>query len=266
MVIFGRTKAAEAAPSIVNESDEADAGSARPVPFELAAIDLTLLDGRRLGWIATDGARTSDWMNENREVVVYGMREIPLATDLADPGLPGDAERDTHRLDRNEIVFAVPPPLPPNRHLRLHRRRVLIQLDIGNYRIGGQLHVRPGADAGDYVLRSSRTMVPLTEVELVHDGEPEFHRLLEVLIINARHVTRMVQGDRLASRPAPQAVVPAVESRPAAPVAALPARPGVVGGDGTEVLWALRTLLDANLLSIEEFQAKRAELMARGRA
>ncbi len=250
-------------PEAPTEAHDSDGSAASAHPFELAAADLTTTRGRFTGWIATDGQRTSDWLNHNGELVVRGMSAVGPTDDLADPSLAVASGLTEHRLQAHELLFLIPPPLPANRHLRLHRRKVRVHLEMGDYRVVGQLHVRPGASAGDYVLRSSRSMVPLTEVELVHVGEPEFRRTLAVLIINARHVTRMQdadqrrrQGSAVPARPPSPALTglrPPSSSRPA-PVA----RPQ----PAADALSALRLLLDAGLLDITEFQTKRAQLLA----
>lgn len=238
-------------------------------PFELAAVDLTTVTGRWTGWIATDGDRTSDWLNHSSELLIRGMSEVALADDLDEPGLAVASGLTEHRLRPEELLFLVPPPLPPNRHLRLHRRQVRIHLDMGDYHVSGQLHVRPGANATEYALRSSRTMIPLTEVELVHRGDPEFRRLESVLIVNARHVTHMRESEERgrplatastasSAGPEPSAAgtTPSVSSNGEVPQQ----RHGLVTRDA---LAALRVLLDAGVLNVAEFQAKRAELLAR---
>lgn len=231
-------------------------------PFELAAVDLITVSGRFSGWIATDGERTSDWLNHNDELLVRGMEAVAPMEQLAEATLPVASGLTEQHLSATDVIFVVPPPLPPNRHLRLHRRRVRIHLELGAYRVSGQLHVRPGANAGDYVLRSTRTMVPLTEVELVHAGDPAFRRLTPVLIVNARHVTRMREAEQR-GRPVVIASHPGPAAEPAPPVAL---RSSAVRPSGAraarDAMAALQTLLDAGLLDITEFQTKRALLQA----
>ena len=96
-------------------------------------------------------------------------------------------------------IFAVPPTLPSGRHLRLHRRVIRIHFEMENYDLSGRIHVRPGAEVGDYLLRSSRVFVPITDVELTRLTEPAFSRTLPVVIVNSRHVSRLhlVEGRAL---------------------------------------------------------------------
>src|SRR5207248_9291134 len=95
------------------------------------------------------------------------------------------------RLSTSEIMFAVPPNLPQGRHLRLHRRVLRVRFQMDGYQLSGRIHVRPGAEVGDYLLRSTRMFVPITDAELVHQRDPQFQRLLPVVIMNARHVSRI---------------------------------------------------------------------------
>jgi hypothetical protein len=235
-------------------------------PFELSAVDVYTLDGREVAWIATNGERASDMLNRDDEIPLRGVAAVDTADETVTfASMPTNADEPTP-LERSQVRFIVPPPLPPNRHLRLHRRRVLMALRMGPYEVSGQAHVRPGADAADYLLRSSRSFVPLTEVELVHGEAPEFHRFVPVLIINVSHVTELINMERreramAARHPAPVAAAPApaAPSMPRGPVlsrlaaaAPAPAQP--------DLLKALQLLLDHGLIDPFEFQQKRAAL------
>jgi hypothetical protein len=177
-----------------------DGDQAAEMPYELASIVLLTMSGPRTGWIATEGERTSDWLNHGDELAIHALAEADVAGDPPDLSMAG-----VHRLSRADVIWAVPPPLPPNRHLRLHRRRVRVHLELEDHEITGQAHVRPGADATDQMLRGSRTMVPLTDVEVApRDGSAE-RAFWPVLIVNTTHVRRMVNavGEVAASPPPP---------------------------------------------------------------
>jgi hypothetical protein len=251
-------------------------------PFELSAVDLYTLDGRHVAWIATNGDRASDMLNREGEIPLHGMTAVSPADEtvsFADVPAGGDGSQP---LERSQVRFIVPPPLPANRHLRLHRRRVLVSLRMGPYEVSGQAHVRPGADAADYLLRSGRAFVPLTEVEVVHLEGPEFRRYMPVLIINVSHVTEMINMERreraIAAAPPPAVTPePVASSAPRGPVlsrlqaAATPApppdpaipAPAVATGRHSELLGALQLLLDHGLMDAVEFQQKRAALQHR---
>lgn len=216
-------------------------------PYELAAVELLTVDGAMTGWIATDGARTSDWLNATDEARVHGLQPLGEAQSVPpNPALPVPTP-----VARDRIVWVVPPPLPANRHLRLHRRRMRVRIELDGYDVVGQVHVRPGADANDAILRGTRAMVPLTDVEIRSHEDPSDCVVRPVLIVNATHVRRLVSdGPRRApvpSEPEAEAAAPAPPSTP------LPAEsPG----------HALVVLLEAGVIDVLEFQAMRARISA----
>lgn len=261
---------------VVDERPDGPGHLESPTPYDLAAIELLTTDGRLAGWISTEGERTSDWLNQHDELPIHGLTERDRAA--AEPSSLPTSKVDL--VERDRIVWAVPPPLPPNRHLRLHRRRMLVHLELEHHEVSGQVHVRPGADAADAVLRGTRTMVPLTEVEIVSRDNPEDRCLLPVVIVNATHVRRIVTDARKQLADAPVA-----DSSPASELVALrlealgldvplPETPeptpsaepatSTVGATEPEAIEqakaALVTLLDAGVIDIVEFQSMRLRL------
>lgn len=254
--------------------DPATDGFATPV--ELAAVELLLDDGtREIGWIDTGGQRTSDWLNGHADIPMYSRTAGEDAAAAAD-GPPDPAPARATPLERDRIVWVVPPALPPNRHLRLHRRRVLVHLELDEHEVSGQAHVRPGADAIDQVLRGTRDLIPLTDVQLVSRADPGEGIALPVLIVNRRHVRRVVEDAPHASAPVPD---PASEADPSDPriawlVAEAAPAPSTAGEDvspsrptepdepsGIELLQqALALLLDAGVIDVVEFQRMRARI------
>jgi hypothetical protein len=226
-------------------AEAADEG-ASDAPYELASIELLTETGPVTGWIATEGERTSDWLNERDTVSVFGLEPGSHA-----PDVPSNEVTD---VPRASIVWAVPPPLPANRHLRLHRRRVLVNLELDGWTVSGQVHIRPGAEATDQVLRGTRDMVPLTEVHVAPEGAPGQGASMPVLIVNRQHVRRIAE-DHPSAEPDPVALrlealgvpVPAdaEETSPAPPVP-----------DGVDE--ALQTLLEHGIIDATEVQVLRA--------
>ena len=200
-----------------------DRAPTETAPDELAAVELLTDEGRRVVWIATRGKRTSDWLNAHAEVPVHGLTDAAAADDVAAPSAPPNGEPIL--LERSKIVWAVPPPLPANRHLRLHRRRVLVHLELDEWEVSGQAHVRPGADATDQVLRGTRELVPLTEVQVVSRADPKNGFAAPVLIVNRRHVRRVGEDTPHVSAAVPDPAGPADPTDPSAAAAAEPAPP-----------------------------------------
>jgi hypothetical protein len=270
--------------------------SERPPVAELAAVDLLLADGvRRVGWIDAGGQRTSDWLNSGPQVAVFGL----AAPDEVPADAPDAATATPAALERGRIVWVIPPPLPPNRHLRLHRRRMLVHLELDDHDVSGQVHVRPGADAIDQVMRGTRDLVPLTDVQVVSRRDRADGMALPVLIVNRHHVRRVVQDAPHVSAPVPDPVdttavgdaldprlawlVPVEPPAPselphepaAGPVAMAPAPSDAVDPSkaadpseandpsGIELLnAALALLLEAGVIDVVEFQSIRARLPA----
>jgi hypothetical protein len=272
-------------------SESLDAGETEDAPYELAAIELLTMDGRFTGWIATEGDRTSDWLNKHAQVPLHGLVDGAGAdAGTPSPGATDAAAASPSPLDRERLIWVVPPPLPPNRHLRLHRRRVLVHIELDDFEISGQAHVRPGADAIDQVLRGPRDMVPLTDVQIVSRRDPGEGTDLPVLIVNRRHVRRVVidaphvsagvpepethaaDGASLDPRVAllkAEAAEPAaahaerdtLPAQPVAPAASVAEAPAPSEVSGVELLTsALTLLLEAGLIDVVEFQSIRARI------
>jgi hypothetical protein len=259
-----------------------DIGASEDAPYELAAIELLTTDGRFTGWIATEGDRTSDWLNEHAQVPVHGLAAVANSDGSAtSPPAPEAAVASPSHVERGRLIWAVPPPLPSNRHLRLHRRRVLVDLELDEHEVSGQVHVRPGADAADQLLRGTRDLVPLTEVQVVSRRDPGESFSVPVLIVNRQHVRRVVEDrvdapSHVSAIPASGAVdpddprlaflglvepdPPASEAPPTAAEESEPSDPVVSGAD--DLQHALQLLLDAGVVDVVEFQSFRARITA----
>jgi hypothetical protein len=267
-----------------------------PVWPVLAELEIYTPDRRLVGWIAPEGERTSDWINRANELELLGAIETGLADARPEVQEPG-AGATRVRLPTSEIMFAVPPSLPQGRHLRLHRRVLRVRFQLDGYQLSGRIHVRPGAEVGDYLLRSSRTFVPITDAELVRQREPEFSRMLPVVIMNVRYVSRIHLVDGTPEPPpapieppttrepsrAPTMPVMASESATMPNIAATPApttsepqaaQSGAVQpfsfsdiepveGSVHRALSELVALRRDGLISDAEFETKRSEILSR---
>lgn len=232
-----------------------------PMWPELAELEVYTLERRLCGWIAPEGERTSDWMNRSADMELLAPVEIAL--DVERPALPtADASSSRLRLAASDVLFAVPPQLPPGRHLRLHRRVQRISFEMDGYDVSGRIHVRPGAEVGDYLLRSARVFVPITDAEVVHLVEPAFRRFAPTLIVNSRRVTRLHVIDHRTAAPeaaTPRPPEPAAAAAGAEPISDVPPVAGAIHAALSE----LAALHRDGLVSDTEFAAKRAEILAR---
>lgn len=279
-----------------------DPNTETPVWPVLAELEVYTETRRLIGWIAPEGERTSDWINHANELELIGAVETGLADERPELAQPGASAGRT-RIPASEVIFAVPPSLPQGRHLRLHRRVVDVRFQMEGYQLSGKIHLRPGAEVGEYLLRSSRIFVPITDAELVHKRDPEFVRLLGVVIMNARYVSRIHLFDGTPDpEPAPEApsfverhtqvAAPATPSLPAATpnLAAAPILPQRLtaqappapmdepepmseafrmsdieptGGSVHRALSELTALHRDGLVTDAEFEAKRSEILSR---
>jgi hypothetical protein len=242
-----------------------------PDESALAQVELYTVWGREVGWVSSGRDRTSDWLNQGDTISVRGLRDLPLAGNGPDAEpAPTLAEADalpmTERLAA-DVIFVVPPALSPNRHLRLHRRIVAVRMELASFRLVGRVHIRPGAEAGDYLLRGNRRFVPVTGVELTHTGEPSFARQLPVAIINVTHVMLLDRGAHAETHEEAHEGEPSVEAgRPRTADDALGALTGTTQDSflsARVALEQLAALADEGLITRTEQRRKRAEILAR---
>ena len=243
-----------------------------PVWPVLAELEVYTATRRLIGWIAPEGERTSDWINKSNEVELVGAVETGLADHHPELQQPG-AGAVRVRVPISEIVFAVPPSLPQERHLRLHRRVLHVRFQMEGYELSGKIHVRPGAEVGEYLLRSNRIFVPITDAELVHQRDPQFQRLLPVVIMNARHVSRIHLVDGQPDAPAivaepPPAIAPSAVEAPSAETGNVPPTftfNDIEPAEGSvhRALSELAALHRDGLVNQAEFEAKRSEILGR---
>ena len=224
----------------------------RPVPIEMYT-----LQGRQWAWIRSGSARTSDWLNHAETLHLEGLAELPLAGEVTAPFAPDPSATTVERLAA-DVVLVVPPALPANRHLRLHRRIEEVHLELDNFAIVGRVHIRPGAQAGDYLLRGNRRFVPVTRAQLTYTGETTFRRDLPVVIVNVSHVTMLNRGVGVgATEPDEMAEAPGPETASGSGIE----RTTLVSV--REALEQLAELAAQRLITATEHRAKRAEILAR---
>ncbi|HEX9634433.1 MAG TPA: hypothetical protein VGB34_02990 [Candidatus Limnocylindria bacterium] len=231
------------------------------IAYELSAIELYMTDGRRRGWAATNGRRTSDWLNAADPLPVQGVTAVDIGEPPDPPPSAGAAGGEVSQLAADDVVFVIPPPLPANRHLRLHRRKVHVQVHVGKATISGQAHIRPGAQAGDHIFRSGRRFVPLTDAEVVlDDGSAVW--ALPVVIINAASVSEIHGIEEPQTTPMPARQPDPAQLAGSRGEAEPGPAPASMGSRGTILLTALELLLAEGVIDLVEFQTKRAKLPA----
>jgi hypothetical protein len=234
-----------------------------PSPDGLVPVELYTVWGREWGWISSGDERTSDWLNRADTLSLHGISDLPLVGDAPTTGEPGEvANRPDFERLAADVVMVVPPALPANRHLRLHRRIVEVRMELASFALVGRVHIRPGAKAGDYLLRGNRRFVPITNAELTYTGETPFRRHLPVVIVNVTHVTLLDRGPGAAE----EMTLEASLTDAGAPPATVTEPSGVTADaflSAREALEQLAGLAKDGLITAAEHRRKRGDILAR---
>ncbi|HEX6140742.1 MAG TPA: hypothetical protein VF013_09850 [Candidatus Limnocylindria bacterium] len=168
------------------------------ISTELAPIELYTADARIVGWVAANGRRVTDLLNESDALRLWrphpGPIEAPGETSStrADPPTADDDSGEWQTLLTEQVVLAMPPEWRASRQLRLHRKLRRVAVKAGPFSVTGNLHMAPGAEPGMELLLRSPRFLPLTEAYMLHDGEPPFEHVVSVVIVGSAHVSQMV--------------------------------------------------------------------------
>jgi hypothetical protein len=175
-------------------------GSSAAVAFapDLAPIELYTADARIVGWIAANGRRVTDLLNQQSELRLWrpspGPIEAPMPQQLSarTPVPNTDESGEWSSVLSEQLILAMPPEWRASRQLRLHRKLRRVALSAGPFSVTGNLHMAPGAEPGQDLLLRGPRFLPLTEAYILHNGEPPFEHVVSVVIVNTAHVSQMV--------------------------------------------------------------------------
>ena len=157
---FDRLRGRRAAPKSDDHGDRDAPGGPAPV------VELLTADSAVAFELDQSGDRLTDLLN---------------AHDTLDAV---DAEGQPGTIAVEEILLAFPPPHPGHPQRRLHRPRRPIRMRVGPYRVEGQLHVPPGAQAIGYLYRVRPRFAPLTEAVIWSEDPDQIERRAPVVIVN----------------------------------------------------------------------------------
>lgn len=159
---------------------------------ELAPIELYTADARIVGWIAANGRRVTDLLNEQDELRLWQPKPGPV-----DPtpqqlwnGI-GDDGDEWQSLLTETMILAMPPEWRASRQLRLHKRLRRVTLTAGPFSVTGNLHLHPGIEVGPHLLTRGQRFLPLTDAYILHNAEPRFEHVVSVVIVNTAHITHL---------------------------------------------------------------------------
>lgn len=176
-------------------STAATSGSAAvAVGSDLAPIELYTADARVVGWIAAEGRRVTDLLNEADRLRLWRPTPGPIDEPGAASGTSSNPSEngEWEELLTEQVILAMPPEWRASRQLRLHRKLRRVAVTAGPFSVTGNIHLPLGAEIGpEYLVRRPRFM-PLTEAYLLHNGEPPFEHVVSVVIVNSAHVSQIV--------------------------------------------------------------------------
>jgi hypothetical protein len=163
---------------------------------DIAPIELYTADARIVGWIAANGQRVTDLLNDETELRLWHPSPGPIVAptggeSAADP-VPGEDSGEWQSVVTEQLILAMPPEWRAARQLRLHRKLRRVALAAGPFSVTGNLHLSPTAEPGEPVLDGSRRFLPLTDAYILHNGEPPFEHVVSVVIVNTAHITQIV--------------------------------------------------------------------------
>jgi len=154
---------------------------------DLAPIELYTDDARVVGWIASRGQRVTDLLLASEELRLWqpraGAEDLPTRVTPDDNG-------EWHSVRTEDVILLMPPEWRTNRQLRLHRRIQRVAADVGPFTVTGNLHLTPGAPFPEPYQMAA--FFALTEAHLLHTGDPAFEHVVSVVIVNTRHISRLV--------------------------------------------------------------------------
>jgi hypothetical protein len=163
---------------------------------DLAPIELYTADTRIVGWIAANGQRVTDLLNDQDELRLWRPHPGPAQDSLdpvsaRDPAPIADDQGEWQTLVTDQLILAMPPEWRAARQLRLHRKLRRVALSAGPFSVTGNLHLPPNGEPGHDVL-AERRFLPLTDAYILHSGDPAFEHVVSVVIVNTAHVTQLI--------------------------------------------------------------------------
>ncbi len=163
---------------------------------DLAPIELYTADARIVGWIAANGQRVTDLLNDQDELRLWhpspGPIVAPAGADAAGEPEPGSESGEWQSVITEQLILAMPPEWRAARQLRLHRKLRRVALSAGPFSVTGNLHLAPNNESGEDLDYGGRRFLPLTDAYILHNAEPPFEHVVSVVIVNTAHVTQLV--------------------------------------------------------------------------
>src|SRR5699024_860973 len=149
------------------------------------------LEQRIVGWIAAEGRRVTDLLNEQDELRLWRPSPSPLESadrpmSPAHPESLDPAEGEWDTLAAKDVPVVIAPVVRASSQLRLLRRLLRLALAVASFAVTGNRHLHPGVEVSHSLLHGPRHFLPLTEAFLLHQAYPPFEHVVSVVIVNTR--------------------------------------------------------------------------------
>ena len=175
---------------------------------DLAPIELYTADTRIVGWVAPNGRRVTDLLNEADELRLWRPSPGPIRvpgtldaeaeprpmepTSVREAAPATDESGEWQSLVTEQVILAMPPEWRASRQLRLHRKLRRVAVSAGPFNVTGNLHTPPGAALEEYLVTRGPRFMPITEAYILHNGEPPFEHVVSVVIVNGAHISKLL--------------------------------------------------------------------------
>lgn len=129
-------------------------------------------------WIDAGGRRLTDLLNGQTSVSVSPADEAPTRDD------------EWVLVDRDAILVVVPPQFTGDRQLRVHRRRVEVRVELGDYSIVGTAYLPAGGSFDVYQLHARQPFMPVTDAS-VENPNLGLSERFGVVLVNIGNVEQL---------------------------------------------------------------------------
>lgn len=154
----------------------------------LEAVEIYTNSAMVHGWVDGQGRRLSDMLNANSHLSVRDAKSTSVFDEV--PGSEGDGWSS---IDRDDILFVMPPEHVSARQLRVNRRQHRVRITSGPYVIIGNAHLPPGVQLDAYALQKRIRFLAVTQAVVYSTTDPAFERMAKVVLVNIGPIVELIE-------------------------------------------------------------------------
>lgn len=173
-------------PQAVTNTDGSTA-LAEPI-LTLEPVELYTKTAMLFGLVAAEGRRLSDILNANSVLSLRDARSTSLFASV-----DGSQGQGWTGINREEILFVMPPEHESPRQLRIHRRQHRVRIQTGPFQITGNAHVLPGTALDAYALQTRMHFLAVTNAQVYGMVDSAFERAAPVVLVNVRPIEDLTE-------------------------------------------------------------------------